>query len=104
VGGIDRKGGPISVLPYVVLTLTPLATRAWTMPSESAAPPGWRIFRDLNRLKSPPLLVVYSYMFSINVGAQWTQSTGCPIEERVSQAAKMADDDGGHERGGKDKI
>lgn len=31
-------------------------------------------------------------------------STGCPIDERVSQAEKIADEDGGHESGGNDKI
>jgi hypothetical protein len=43
-------------------------------------------------------------MFSIKVGAQWTISTGKHIFERVFQAEKMAEDDGGQERGGNDRI
>jgi hypothetical protein len=43
-------------------------------------------------------------MFSISEGAQWTISTGNPICERVFHAAKMAEDDGGQERGGNDRI
>jgi hypothetical protein len=47
---------------------------------------------------------MYSYIFSIRVGAQWTTSTGCPIDERAFQAEKIAEEDGGHGSGGNDKI
>jgi hypothetical protein len=43
-------------------------------------------------------------MFSMRVGAQWTQSTGYPIEESVFQAANIVDAAGGHNNGGKDNI
>lgn len=92
------------MVPYVVLTFTPAETRAFKMESERAAPPGWSTFRLVNGVKSPPVSVMYSYMFSMSVGAQWTQSTGYPIVESVSQAEKMVDEDGGHDSGGKERI
>ncbi len=91
--------------PYVVLTLTPALTRSFKMLSERAAPPGWRTLRDMRGQKSLlEVEVMYSTIFSIKVGAQWMQSTGLPRLERVSQAAKIDDEDGGQARGGKERI
>jgi hypothetical protein len=47
---------------------------------------------------------MYSYIFSISVGAQWTQCTGWPIEDSVFQAVKIEEEDGGQDRGGKERI
>jgi hypothetical protein len=38
------------------------------------------------------------------VGAQWVMSTGWPIEARVFHDEKIVDEDGGHDKGGKDNI
>jgi hypothetical protein len=43
-------------------------------------------------------------MFSMRVGAQWVMSTGWPIEESVFHAVNIEEDEGGHERGGKESI
>jgi hypothetical protein len=47
---------------------------------------------------------MYSYMFSMNVGAQWVQSTGWPIEASVFHAVNILEEDGGHDNGGKERI
>lgn len=74
------------------------------MLSESAAPPGWSILREVRGEKSWVLVVMYSYIFSIKVGAQWTHCTGWPMSERAFQAENIEDEDGGQESGGKDNI
>jgi hypothetical protein len=38
------------------------------------------------------------------VGAQWTHSTGWPIEASVFQASKIVEEDGGQESGGNERI
>ena len=43
-------------------------------------------------------------MFSIKVGAQWTQSTGWPIKASVFQAVKILEVDGGQYNVGNDNI
>jgi hypothetical protein len=48
--------------------------------------------------------VTYSYMFSIEVGAQWTQSTGCPILAKVFHAIKIDEEGVGDGKGGNDRI
>lgn len=74
------------------------------MLSERAAPPGWRTLREIRGEKSLEVEVMYSTIFSINVGAQWMQSTGLPRLESVAQAAKIDDEDGGQASGGKERI
>jgi hypothetical protein len=59
---------------------------------------------DDKGVKSEPCSRIYSYIFSISVGAQWTQWTGWPIEESVFQAANIEEEDGGHVDGGNERI
>jgi len=74
------------------------------MLSERAAPPGCSNLSEVRGVKSLVFVEMYSYIFSISVGAQWTHWTGCPISDRVFHAEKMDDEEGGHESGGKDSI
>jgi hypothetical protein len=75
-----------------------------TILDERAAPPGCRTLREVRGVKSFVVDVMYSYMFSIKVGAQCVISTGWPIEERVLQAEKIVDEDGGHDSGGNERT
>jgi len=40
----------------------------------------------------------------MSVGAQCVQSTGWPIEESVFHAVNILEEDGGHDKGGKERI